>query len=1490
LIIVSVALLFIGVNAYAEQQAPRMVFKHVLQDQLASIGYVTTIAQDLQGFMWFGGANGLARYDGYTLIIFRHEDANPNSISHSHINHITLGRDGALWIATRNGINLYDANQHNFKHFQVSADAGDNDVNWLQEDRKGHFWLGTRAGFFRFDPAQNAAWKIEDKTHAAIPDASQSIWSIVDDSEGNIWLASQTYGVSRYDPVNERFEYFTRPVNEPNAYGFNDTRRLYIDNENNLMAATYGDGLYRFDKTERQFVKINHDTSEKGATVWAMLVDRHDNLWVGDGSHLHLRPAQQQDFFSYAYSDADSTSPGNYVVNDVFEDRAGDIWVGYFPSGVDLVDPMASAFQNYTHASNNANSITDGGVSSAIEDHAGNFWIGTGYGLNYVDRTRNQVTRFVYEPSNPNGLSGSTILSIVESSEHNLWLGIWSGGLNFYNPKSGEFTHYLPDGGPHSLHGREVWSVIEDSQHNLWLATEEGLNKFDTSTKQFEYFLPPPEFLGGEKVLYSHIVYEDHQKNLWLGSMHGLYLFDRTTKRFTRYQHNPADDTSLSADFVLSIYEDAHRNLWIGTEGGGLSLLDRTTGKFVTYTMKDGLVDNVIGSIVADEKGNLWLGTQKGIACFDVEKRSFRTYDKHHGLADNLYNRNAALLTHNNEILMGHSKGFTLFKPEQLKLNEFTPNVVITSLELGNKPVSIGAPDSPLSKSIEAITSLQLDYHTAVFSLEFAALSYHHVEDNQYAYRLSGFEENWNYVGKRHSATYTNLSPGTYIFEVKGANNDGLWSPYPATLQIEMLPPYWRTWWAYSIYFLIILGLGYWFFHMYRLKLLYQAEKLEQERIINKRLTQIDRLKDEFLANTSHELRTPLNGIIGLAESLAEGIAGEVSPKMKHHLALIIESGKRLSNLVNDILDFSKLKNRGLTLYKKNIDLRVLVDVVFTLSKPSIEKKPVVFVNNVPKSFLSVFADEDRVLQILHNLIGNAVKFTDRGVISVGAKVINDVVHIEVGDTGMGIPGDRIGEIFESFTQLEGGASRMQAGAGLGLSVAKQLVELHGGSIRVESVLGIGSTFIFTLPISYDLPEKIHSKHMADVVNRLSGHNIRIEPESSQLPLSSTKSTVLIVDDDSINRKVIANFLSMGGYHIVEADCAEDAFAIVANQPIDLVLLDIMMPRISGYDACKSLRQKFPAHELPIILLTARSQINDLVMGFEAGANDFMVKPIAKEALLVRVATHLQLHDVTRNLDKKVAERTDELNKSNAVLKVAQEELEEAYKKLEAASLTDPLTELNNRRFLNQSIEGDIAIVERNYQNWFNNQLYTDLKLPYPYEQDLMFMMLDIDYFKIVNDTYGHSAGDKLLHQLGQLLKNILRESDYLIRWGGEEFLIVVRYCNREEVTDLAERIRQKVAENIFDLGNDQHIHKTCSIGMAAFPFCRSAPSTITWEQVIDTADKALYLAKDKGRNCWVNIVSNDNQSAGLLNPAVGENLATLVEQNIVTLEFSPSF
>lgn len=1468
-----------------------LAFRHILPDQMGAVGYITAINQDAEGFMWFGGATGLARYDGYQLQIYRQNDSQSGSLSSSYVNDLLLTRDGSLWVATRAGLNRFDARFNRFEHYLQPKDnpygAAADDINSLLEDNFGNLWLGTRAGLFYFNRA-TATFNYHPLGDDGTSD-DKTIWRVVSDQEGYLWIAYQSRGVSRYHPMRRQLRHYPHIPDSDAGPSFADVRELYVDKNNNLWLGTFGGGLNRYDREGQRFESVVHDSTEKGAVVWAIREDRDGNLWVGDGSAVYLRESGRTEFSRFTQKDNDPASLGNYVVNHLFEDRDGNMWIGFFPAGVDRVDRQASVFRNYHYSSADTNTVADGGVLSALEDAQGNLWIGSGYGLSYYDRKANKFTRYYHDPAVPQSLSGNTILSLALDRQSRLWMGVWSGGLNRFDIASGQVTRYLPGDEPGELRGREPWSVIVDSQGQVWVATERGLNLYRADTDSFEFFSPSSTDLDGESTFYTRVIYEDKRGNLWLGGTRGLFRFDRFSGQFTRYAHDQENPQSLAANFVFALYEDSKGRFWVGTDGG-LNQMDRDKEEFTVHKLQQGIADRAVTGIVEDRFGNLWLGTQNGITRFNPENGSSSSYDKRHGLGDILYNRGAPMSLGSGELFFGSSRGFTLFDPADIKPNTTVPKLVFTDLQIFNRSVLPGEEDSPLPQTINTVDTITLSHRHSVFSVEFAALSYQLPESNEYAYRLTGFDQQWHRVGNKRTATYTNLDPGLYTFEVKAANSEGLWNGEPRRLQIRVLPPWWKTWWAYTIYLLILLLLLYWFSHIQRLKLSYEHKKLEQERLLVKRLTELDKLKDEFLANTSHELRTPLNGIIGLAESLLEGASGDLDQKVRYNLAMIVTSGKRLASLVDDLLDFAKLKSKGLTLRRKALDLQMLVDVVVGISQPLVAKKPVQLINRVQPDLPPVFADEDRLIQIFHNLIGNAAKFTDRGSIQVNAEVDGDLMWVHVTDTGIGIPSDKLDTIFESFQQVEGSSERVVGGAGLGLSITRKLVELHGGEIKVESVLGQGARFSFSLPISRMLPAAIAD---ADEENYLPVR--RVQPTSTyadllqdedlaeEFPLEEGVSQfhILVVDDDPINRRVLVNYLSLRNYRVTEAAGGEEAIRLIRQQgDVDLVLLDIMMPRLSGYQTCKRLREHYQAHELPIILLTARSQMSDLVAGFDAGANDFLTKPVAKEELLARVATHLQLHDMMRNMDLKVAERTEELKLKNEGLRQAQLALEKAYQKLEEASLADPLTGLHNRRFLTRFINADVSLVEREYHNWLNNQSLppsgADASLPQ--DSDLIFMLLDVDHFKMVNDQHGHSAGDRVLEQLSRLLEATLRDSDYLIRWGGEEFLIVVRFTNRHQAQEMADRVREAVASHEFDIGGNQMLHKTCSLGFASYPFYPGAPTALTWEQVIDTADRALYAAKKSGRNRAVGLAAGAAVSLPI-NPAMSDDLAGLINR-----------
>ncbi|MCJ8268581.1 MAG: ATP-binding protein [Psychrosphaera sp.] len=579
-----------------------------------------------------------------------------------------------------------------------------------------------------------------------------------------------------------------------------------------------------------------------------------------------------------------------------------------------------------------------------------------------------------------------------------------------------------------------------------------------------------------------------------------------------------------------------------------------------------------------------------------------------------------------------------------------------------------------------------------LITFEFAALHFMYPQSNQYAYMLKGQDKDWIYTdAKNRRATYGNLSAGDYIFRVKAGNRDGYWNEQDKSLKITVKPPPWLTWWAYLIYALLIASMLYAAFFVYaqQQKLRGQKQKNHDEQALNQRLKQLDKLKDEFLANTSHELRTPLNGIIGLTESLIDGIGGPQSKTSLANLSMVVASGKRLSNLVNDILDFSKLKNHNLTLNIQSIDLYSMTEVVLTLSRPLVGQKNIELINSVKKDSPGVLADENRLVQILHNLVGNAIKFTEAGKITVSAVTSDEGIDISVTDTGIGIDKKHFATLFESFEQIEGDAQREQSGTGLGLSVSKQLVELHGGTIAVESELGKGSTFSFNTLANQTIA-RLHCFE-SDEFENAEIENSWVETDEPETvhtgPATGKQYRILLVDDEPVNRQVLNNHLSMQNYELIEAPGGHEALkAIDKDGPFDLILLDVMMPQISGYEVCSKLRETYAANDLPVIFLTAKNQVTDMVQSFAVGANDYLTKPVSKQELLARVETHLKFLDIHRNLEGKVLERTMELIK-------IQQQLIQSEKMAALGTLTAGVAhEINNP---NNFVQVSTGVLER---------------------------------------------------------------------------------------------------------------------------------------------------------------------------------------------------
>ena len=1435
-------------------------FTHVMSLMDKNVGSTLAIHQDKFGFMWFGGKSGLARFDGYEYVYYQHDVSDPLSLSNNVIWDIEEDEAGNLWLATENGLNFFDRNTQTFTHYTHDPNNADslrhNTVLTLFRDEHGKFWLGTNWGLDQFDT--------ETKSFSHYPRASdpqllggEYVLDIAQDSSGVYYLATG-FGFKVWNPHTNTVDFYQKDESNPKSLINNLCRSVAVTRNGEVYVGTEL-GIHRFDPINKEFTRLKHPDITPNPIVWDIIEDSKGEIWlVGDVGGVARIDRETDSVIVYQPDPDNEDSIPDTVTRSVYEDVNGDIWVGRFPSGVSVTQRYSTAFKSVRHLGSDQHSIQFRGVNGISEDQEGNLWIGTdGGGIARVDKLTQETHYFTNEGPGSNSPRSNAIQGVHVARDGSVWFGMWNGGAGFYNPETEEFTNFLDNTEDNSIPQPHVSALLEARDGDFWLGSMEGgLTRYSPDTKELKTFFSTEQ----DGALSSNRVWaltESQNGDIWIGTHNGLDLLNPKTQTFRSFKHDPNDASSLSNNWVYSIFEDSYGILWVGTHGNGVSYLDPETNKFSHIDEKSGLSGNVVTAIIEDNLGNMWFSTTKGLNRYNRSEKSIRNFTRDHGIQSNLFNRGSAFKTRQGELIFGGSSGYTRFFPQNIDLNLYEPPVVLTGLEINNAPADSRNSDQSISKNILLETDIYLDHKQNIFTITYSALNYRIPKLNEYAYKLEGFDQNWQYVGDKRFASYTNLAPGKYVFKVKGSNNEKVWSSQVPELTIHIQAPPWRTWWAYTAYFLIIGGIVLFY-------VVSQRKIINYQQTIVERLQRVDRIKDEFISTTSHELKTPIFGIIGLAENLMDSSREKLDFHDINNLSMIISSSKRLASQVQDILDHSALEERNVSVDLTPVSLPEIVNLVVNMLKPVVNTSRVHLFHEIRPDSITVLADSERLQQILYNIITNAIKSTDFGSIKISHEApVDGNVSIVVSDTGSGIPKENLDSLFDPFVQVDEADTREHGGAGLGLTIVKRLIELHGGKISVKSKLGEGTQVKFTLKTTDEVAKKIYvseglatkiSSREFDFIDHSSVPTNPINKDFDPIYCNPDKQYhILVVDDEAVNRIILEGYLEKQNYRISVAGSGKEALRLFDRQDhIDLVLLDVMMPEMSGYEVCKTIRKRYSAAVLPVLFITAKSQVSDLEAAFEAGGNDFLPKPVTRQELLIRVNLHLRLNEAHIALEQKVIERT--------------KDMERAYIKVEELSVRDALTGLHNRHYFNQTIKSIIAECDRTHAG-------VKLSVPEAHSPgtDVIFFVLDIDNFKSINDTYGHSTGDKILIEIAKRFQEEMREADYLFRWGGEEFLIITRNTSRRSAPDAAERFVSIVRDQPI-IGDTSDFHITCSLGYCAYPPDPDSPKASTWNEVISAADKCMYKVKNSGKNSWAGIERHDSRTLPLT--SVDVNLA----------------
>lgn len=1189
-------------------------FKNISLNEGLSQSSVLCILQDKKGFLWFGTRDGLNKYDGKKFRKFSYDSQDSSSISHSFIKTIFEDRDGSIWVGTANGLNKYIPESNSFKKYYFRKNKSNSEIWSIAQVDKNHLWIGTNSGIKQINTKDGSINELNINEKLFLSPTRALLVA-----QNNIIWIKTTENVGSYNIKSKLIQYFKNPEITLTEKFSSNPSELFEDKSRNIWLGSK-DGLSIYNESLGIFeaFKINGITEIKDA-VRKIIEDYSGKLWIGTYDGLFVINKEKTQFSRIIHDENDPNSISQNSIYSIIEDSRKDIWIGTYAGGINYYDRSFNPFKSFAAGTNNSR-LDYKVVSSFVEDDAKNLWIGTeGGGLNFYNSQTGKFSYYSKNQSNPNSLSSNNVKSLIKDHAGNLWIGTHDGGLNFLNPKQSPFIfkkYLINSDNKQGLSNNRVISLLEDSNYNIWIGTSGGgLNIFNTGSKSFMLIKDSLQIVGG--IIYSISKYY-HPNELLIGGENGLAKINIDTKKWTLLNYNGQNKINPITRAVLCTFIDKDYNIWIGTEGDGLYCYNEKSNKFTKYGVSQGLPNDVVYGILPDNNGNIWLSTNFGLSRLNLRTRQFKNFSESDGLQSNEFNYGAYLKNSKGELLFGGTNGFNRFNPNEIKENKFIPPIAITELTVNNKPFLIL---SELTKSID------LKHNQNDFNFDFVALNFSQPDKNLYAYKLENFDSNWNYVGNKTSATYTNINEGKYTFKVKASNSDGLWNEKEVSIELNILPAPWKTWWAYLIYLALIAAFIYYAWK-YSLQRIRERNELKQERLEKEQIEEVNKLKLQLFTNISHDFRTPLTLIMGPLEQLIK-VKEDDKGKQELH-STMYRNAKVLMELINQLLDFRKSESGKLKVLASNYDLVAFSEEIKLAFDQLARDKEIAFTLSSSQSIVNVWFDKIMIKKVLYNLLSNAFKFTPKnGKIEIKIEVFSDskkgkdggFVNLVVSDSGEGIPEENIGYVFDRYYQFG-----KHFGTGIGLTLAKSLVELHKGTLNVISSVTEGTSFTVKLPLGHGhfTQDQLQEPNGEPESNGLYGvDDIAVEDEkvlevNKVNKFEKVLPAILIVEDNVEIRNFLKGLLQTE-YNVFEANNGEVGLELARSLDVDLIISDVIMPKMDGIEMCKEIKTNIRTSHIPVVLLTARSSEEFQNTGYKTGADAYITKPFDAEVLKVRV-------------------------------------------------------------------------------------------------------------------------------------------------------------------------------------------------------------------------------------------------------------------------------
>lgn len=1179
----------------------QIAFTHIGINDGLSQSTVFDITQDTKGNIWFATFNGVNKYNGYDFTIYLHEENNQHSIGHNTIRTIKAGDNGKVWIGTDEGLSCYDPENDYFHNYYYEKEGKHAAVTGIVDLDKEKLLVNTSEGLTLFDIPQ-AAFLTENTDAALLLLDATAIYRYND----QLYIGTME-GLFVYSLSNHTLH----DIMTFNLLEQKEILAILQQSDTQLWVATEGNGLFRINPQTKDIrhYKANTNNGISSDFVRSLAFDSQNRLWVGTYTSLDIYDDQLDKFTAYVNNPLQKQSLSQSSIRSIFKDSQGGMWLGTYFGGVNYYHPLKNRFR-HIHFTPHQNSLNDNVIGYMTGDKEGNLWIGTNNGgvnkYNFLSETFSFYTM-------KQGLGANDVKTIyVDESTDKVYIGTHTGGFNILHRNTGKIENYTKENS--SLTDDNVYDILPSAGNGqLWIGTLNGLVHFNPEQRKFTEIQTDANGKPLKKNRIRVLMYDTKQR-LWIGGENGLTVYSCEKDNLLPSPLFP-ENKSLESAFIYCIYEAANGTFWIGTRNG-LYRFEEKENSVKCYNVSTGLPNPVVYGILEDRFGRLWISTDKGLSCFYPETEKFRNFTAIDGLQSNQFTAKACFRTATGEMYFGGINGITVFQPEQMQDNPYIPSVVITDLEMFNTPVHAHDKTGILTKHISETKQITLQHEQSSFSLNFVVSNYIAGRHNTFAYKLEGYDKDWYYTdGNHHWATYTNLPAGNYKFLAKAANNDGKWNETPTKLDIKILPAWYQTWWAFMLFTLIFLGI------------IILAFRYQMERLNKKRYEELQEMKTRFFIDISHELRTPLTLILAPLQELMNRIDDRWS---RNQLEYIKRNTNRLLHLVNQLMDYRRAEKGVFELRVKENDVHSIVEKNFRFYEQLAKRKQINY--NFQSDFADkkIFCDANYLELMLNNLLSNAFKYTGKGQ-SIDINLKEDVQYLllQVKDTGIGIPVDKQAKIFERFYQAE----NEHIGSGIGLSLVQKLVELHHGRIELDSVENEGSCFSIYLPMNKSAykPEELAKEGITEQVYSTNVKDMYIldteqsETESPETESRTKKETILIVEDNEEIQQYLSEELSKS-FITLEAGNGEEALDIVKENVIDLILTDVMMPVMDGIKLCRSIKQNLKTCHIPVIILSAKSELKDQMEGLQVGADDYIAKPFSLSLIVTKIKNILRTH------------------------------------------------------------------------------------------------------------------------------------------------------------------------------------------------------------------------------------------------------------------------